>query len=489
MRISEKLALLAIAITLTACGGGGSASVAPPPDDNGGGDDTGGITRNGVAAGPVSNFGSVIVNGIRFETDSATFTINGEPGTQSDLAVGQFVVAKGELNDDLVSGSASDVVYEDNVKGPVQSVDAALNRLVVLGQTVFVDASTSFDDNISPASIDGIAIDDIVEVSGLVGADGSITATRIEKKPAGTVFEVLGIVSSHDGANQLFQINALTVDYNGATLDNFPGGAISDGDLVEAKGSSLAPNGALIASSVELKTGIVSGADGDRVEIEGLITRFASSSDFDVSGVPVSTSGSTVFEGGVAADLGLNIKVEVEGDFDANGTIVASKVDIRRAKVVRVVATVDSVDAANNSLVVLDISVSIDALSRLEDKSNADVDPLTTNDLNAGDYLEIRGSEFPAGSGSILAAIVEREDSDPETILQGFVTAFGDPTITILGVTIETNGAVFRDVDDTVLSRAEFFNQLAVDSLVKAKGTESSSNVINATEVEFEFEQ
>ena len=55
-------------------------------------------------------------------------------------------------------------------------------------------------------------------------------------------------------------------------------------------------------------------------------------------------------------------------------------------------------------------------------------------------------------------------------------------------MTIETNGAVFRDVDDSVLTRAEFFNLVDVNSLIKADGVESSATTITATEVELELE-
>ena len=72
--------------------------------------------------------------------------------------------------------------------------------------------------------------------------------------------------------------------------------------------------------------------------------------------------------------------------------------------------------------------------------------------------------------------------------MQGFVSSVAEPTLTILGVTIETNGAVFRDVDDSILTAAEFFNVVGVNSLVKAEGVESSTTTITATEVELELE-
>ena len=484
-----KLAIFSILLTLMAgCGGGGGGGstpvVNPPPPPP-----VGGIGRTGIAQGPISTFGSVVVNGVRYDTSSSTFSINGSSGSQDDLRVGQVVTVSGTIDDNGVDGSADQVSFDDNVKGPIQSIDIATSQVVVLGQTVLISPETSFDDSISPASIEGLSVDDIVEVSGLVDSAGRITATRIESKPVGTELEVLGTVSNLDSASFLFNINNLVVDYSAATLDNFSGGQISNGDFVEAKGTSLSNAGELIATRVELKNGVPGVAEGVHVEIQGFITRFVSAQDFDVSGLPVTTTASTFYEGGAAGDLGLNIKVEVEGEIDSNGVLVATKVDIRRAKAVRATANVDSVNAASSSLVMLGITVSVDALTRLEDKSDADLRPLTLADINAGDYVEVRGGEFPAGSGSILATILEREDADPDTILQGFVETPGDPSFTILGVTIQTgSGTVFRDVDDSVMSASEFFNQLAPNSLVKAKGSETSDTVISAEEVEFELE-
>lgn len=470
-------------LLISGCGGGGNTNggvVPGPPPSNG-------IVRTGMAVGPISNFGSVVVNGVRYTTTDAEITVDDAPGTQDDLRVGQVVRISGELEDGETTGTATAVSFDENVEGPIQSIDVAGNQLVVLGQTVLVGADTSFDDSIQPRSLAGLAVADIVEVSGLVMADGSIAATRIEKKPAGSEFEVHGTVAGLDTANQRFLLNALVVDYSAAQLDDFPSGQIEEGQAVEAKGGTLDANGALIATRVEFEGPLISGAADDFVEIEGFITRFASAQDFDVSGVPVTTSAATTFEGGTAADLGLNVKVEVEGLLTAGGAVAAAKVDIRLGTAVRVTALVDSVDAANDSLVILGITIDIDAMTRLEDKSDADVRPLNIDDLSPGDYLEVRGGERPTGSGRVLANILEREDVATETELQGFVTNVNEPSFTILGVTIQTDGATeFRDVDDTPIAAAEFFNRAAAGTLVKAKGIESSSTTLVADEVELE---
>ena len=478
-----------ISTGIAACGGGGGDSFAtqPPPTTP---PPVGGISGNGIAIGPVTTFGSIVVNGVRYETDGTSFTINDVTGgTQADLRVGQIVTVSGTINNDGTTGLANTVEFDDSVKGPVESIDPIAGQLVVLGQTVRVGPDTSFDDRFTPASLEGVSDGQVVEVSGQFDANGNIVATRIEPKPAGTQFEVHGTVSALDSANMLFNLNNLVVDYSTAMLDNFAGGQISEGDFVEAKGMMLGGNGELVATIVELESLLPDTNDGDRLEIEGFITRFDSAQDFDVAGVAVTTNGSTVFDGGAASDLGLNIKVEAEGNIDASGTLVATRIDIRRAKAVRVTANVDSVDTASNSLVVLGITVTVDALTRIEDKSRADVDPLTLTDINAGDYIEVRGDEFPAGSGNMQATILERDDADAEVILQGFVESVSDPSYLVLGVTIQTDGAtVFRDENNVVLQAADFFNRVAVNSLVKAKGAESSDTTITATEVTFELE-
>ena len=484
------VAFFATAILSTAgCGGGGGGGggVTPPPTTP---PPTGGITGSGVAVGPITGFGSVIVNGVTYDTSSATFTKDGLPATQDDFSVGQVVVVKGSVDDNGTNATADSVEFDDVVEGPVSSHNTTTGEFIVLGQTVRIVPTTSFDDTPAcPADLTGAVA---VEVSGLADANGVIEATRIECRD-GTwdgVLEVNGLVSGHNAGAQTFMINALEVDYSGAAVDNFPTGIINDGDPVEAKGTAF-DGTTLDATRVEYKGNRFATDDGDFGEIEGFITRFVSASDFDVSGIPVTTTASTTFEGGVAADLGLNLKVEVDGNFNASGVLVATKVDIKSATAVRVTGTLDSV--SGNTLTILGITVNTDPLkTRFEDKSEADIDPLRVGDLVSGNYVEIRGQEQPVGQ--ITAVLLERDDSDPRTELRGFVEAGGknDPNLTVLGVTINTVGVeVYRDsrgATDVPMTRADFWAAVQEGSLVDARGTESGDTTLAATELELQMD-
>ncbi|MDJ0710550.1 MAG: DUF5666 domain-containing protein [Woeseiaceae bacterium] len=482
-------ALIAFALTLAACGGGGGAASGPVANPNPGGN-TGGITRTGnaVAVGPITGFGSVIVNGVTYDTSSATFTQDGTAATEADFKVGQYVLVQGTIDSNNTTGSASSVSFDDNVEGPVSSVDSAAGSFIILGQTVSVNGNTSFDDS-CPATLDDLLGVASVEVSGPVLADGTIAATRVECKAIAGELEVTGTVSNHNAGAMTFQINALVVDYSGASVEDFPtAGIINDGDPVEAKGNALGGAGELRATRVEYKGAEFANNEGDHVEVEGFITRFVSATDFDVTGIPVTTNGATAFEGGAANDLGLNLKVEVEGEFDANGVLLATKVEIKQATSVRVTGRIDTI--SGSTVLILNIPVTTDSLTtRFEDKSNADVDPLSIGDLNVDDYVEVRGQEFPAGSGEIRAVLLEREDPRPETELRGFVEVGGvnRPTLTILGVTIDTNGStVYRDALDQVMLADDFWAAVGEGTLVEAEGTETGVSALLAEELELE---
>ena len=468
---SFGICTLVLSITLVACGGGGN-SVA-------GIDAGGGPVKVGVVAkGTIAGFGSIVVNGVRYETTTASIDNDGVVGMQSDLKVGQVVIVKGSLDSNGTTGSADSVSFGDLVEGPISAVNTVAGTITVLGQLVFIDADTSFDDSISPPSIDGLAVNDTVEVSGFVRADGSISATRIEDKPVGTEFEVTGEVSNLTAST--FQINSLVVDFSAAQLDDFPTGSPQLGQLVEAKGQTLGGSGELLATRVEFKGSDLGADAGDRVEIEGFITRFASATDFDVEGVPVTTSGSTAFVNGTAADLGINRKVEVEGTIGATGVISATKVELKLANFIRIEGMVEAKGTA--SLTIFGIPIGINSQTRLEDKSSADVRSFSLANISVGDYLETRGYEDASG---VVATLVEREDFNGDVAIRAFVDSVSDPTFTIRGVMIETNGGTtFRDLNNQVISAAAFFGQ-AMGRLVEADGAPSNGGIV-ADEVALE---
>ena len=497
----------------------GAASTADTVDINivASGAPPGGIVRTGVAvgAGPITGFGSIIVNGVTYDTAGAAFTRDDNPSSQDEFKVGETVIVKGTIDDDNTNAVAETVELDEIFEGPVSSVNAD-GSLTVLGQTVTTSLDTSIDDS-CPAALDDASVA-AVEIFGSFYTNGLMAATRIECKTALEVdeYEVNGVVSGHNAGSFTFTINGLQVNYANAVVDdNFPGGTqtISNGDPVEVKGlpanfDDSGVTATLGASKVEYKGAVFDGNAGDHYEVEGFISGFASPTQFNVRigsvVVPVTTTDNTVYEGGSAADLGNILKVEVEGELNSSDVLQATKIEIKSSTDIRVAGLVDAVSTENDTVTILNITVNTsNTTTRFEDKSNAGIDPFGIGEINVADYIEARGQESP--TGEITAVLVERDDPDPDSELRGFtdpasvVTDSGAPgyreSFVILGVTVDTGSVeVYRDVNNNELSADEFWAVIEIEAaggnayLVEVKGTETGDSTLTARELQLEVE-
>lgn len=484
-----------LASLLVACGGGGGdapgAGSATGGTTGGGGTTTtttttttAGINGGGIARGTVTGFGSIFVNGVEFATTSATITVKGSSSSESSLRVGQVVVVQGSISDDGKTGTARTVTYDQDVEGAVTAVNATANTFAVLGQTVRVTGTTVYDGGISPASILGLAVGNLVEVSGLPDSTGVIVASRVERKTSVGELEVNGRIASLDATARRFTINGLTVDYSGATIAN---GTLAAQACVEVKGTSLAGT-TLTATRVEVRSCTPATSANDRAEFEGLITRFASATDFDVGGQRVTTTATTTFVNGASAaaasDLRLNLKVEVEGTINAAGTLEARKVEIKPESSSRLLGTVESVNATAGTVTLYGIAVTVNASTQLEDKSRLRISPLRLADLRSGDYLELRGFRGTTAN-SIVATRVERQDVDNKLEVQGLATAVTRPNLTILGVSVATTGGTaYRNTDGSSMTADAFF-AAAASRIVKVRGSWNGTT-FTATEAELQ---
>jgi hypothetical protein len=464
-KIIRAITIAVLAVAASSCGGGGSGSF---------------MTANSVPVftmGTITAFGSVVVNGVHYDIASASMTRNGQSVTQADLAVGQIARVHGRKNVHDANGHADHVDVDDQLVGPITSIDVPGGSLVALGQSIAVDSATSFAHDLS--GLGALAVGDVIEVSGLVAADGHIAATRIERKPGVTTFQIIGTVADLDTTAHTFKINALTVDYGTAMLNGFSSGAPADGDLVEARGATFD------AGSIKLTATRLSPAEdettdanhGDHVEREGLITRFVSATDFDVAGKAVTTTSSTVFQGGSVADLALNVRVEAEGQLDANDVLVADKIEIRKAGIAELKGNITAVDATAGTVTLLGITVTVTAETRLDDDSDARVDHFSLADLAVGDTVEVRGFENPVGSGAITATRLERERPKTTVVVGGFFQPTTAPQFTILGITIDATSATFSKNFHDTLTSDQFFAQ-APGHVVFVSGTLNGATVM-----------
>ena len=307
---------------LISCGSGGGGMTAG-----------GGIGGTGIiSSGTITAFGSIMVNGTEFDTSNAAIIVNGEEigvgdeFVRDNLDIGRVVTVEGTGNLDDISAVAVRVIYNDNVRGPVESIhdiDATTKEIVVLGQIVIVNVVTK----LKGTAFDTIAQNDLVEVSGLVDDTGAIRATFLEKTGEfipGNVVGVTGFIVNLDIDLKTFEINDLTVDYSLILSGDLPQG-FADGLLVEVEGTLDAAGGEMLATSIELGDEIGDG-NSDQIEVLGFVTDIGSAFEFTVGNQVVQFDATTLFVDGTSADILLGAKLEAEGRL-VDGILFADEIE------------------------------------------------------------------------------------------------------------------------------------------------------------------
>jgi hypothetical protein len=300
--------LLLAASALAGCGGGGDGGVG-----------TGGTGT--YVLGTINGFGSVIVNGVRFD-DSAASVLDDDDLARSrgDLKLGMRVaIDSGAIRSDASgrSATANRIRVFSELAGPVGSVDTAAGTLGMLGQTVRIGAATVFDEGIGGA-LAGIAVGRTIEVYGLYdAASGRYDATRIELRDATAPWHLRGPIAVLDSTRQRLRIGSLDLDYGGAR--NRPA-SLAVGDTVRVTVREVAgPFGGWLVTA--FGSGVRTPDDRDEAELEGRVGRFVSATQFSVNGVPVDAS---AVNGAGVSD---GVRVEVRGVL-RGGVLKASELQI-----------------------------------------------------------------------------------------------------------------------------------------------------------------
>lgn len=410
-----KKTLLAASITasmgaLVACGGSGT--------------DTASVDQlqNGKITGVITGFGSIYVNGVEFETDSASLSIDGVTSQETSLGVGDVIVLEGTINADGTTGVATAVVCNDELEGMVLDVSGlgldGTGTLNVMGQTVTVTADTVFDSD-TLLSINDLSVQDIVEVSGFPDGTGTILATRIETKDASEDIEVKGKIASLDTATQTFSLGNLSVDYSSAS--ELPAD-LADGLFVEVKTESaltgdLTSGFTLVASKVEAEDNDseAKGDEGDEIEIQGVVTNI-NDTGFDFNGVRVEFDSLDLDDDFDMTTLAEGSLITAEGTIDADGNFVIEEIEDKAESEDEADGTVteiteDTVTISLSDQTTMLFSVNND--TRMIDEQDEGVEPLhyfSLADVGVGEFLEVE--YYTDESGNFIATEIVRDDAE-----------------------------------------------------------------------------
>jgi Domain of unknown function (DUF5666) len=382
--LRAALSVIAALLLATACGGGS-------------GDMPSG---SAFTQGTINGFGSVIVNGIRFD-DSAAQVLDddGQPHSSGDLKLGMNVdVDSGDIDRGSNSAKANRIRFGAAIVGPVSAISTTTTpqTLTVLDETVEVSSTTVFDNSLV-GGIAAIQVGDILAVHALFDtASGHYLAKRIEPDPAATVFKVRGIVANLDAAAMTFMVGSALIDFSGvpaASLPTLANGLRVRVRLQTAKNSA----GAWVAISIQADRQQME--DRDEAEVRGTITDFTSTASFSVNGLPVDASKAAFPDG--TAGIVKGAMVEVEGAI-VNGVLVASKVELEDRHhdndANELHGAISNLDTTAQTFVVRGVTVHYSATTVFKDGTQAN--------LANGVMVEVKGM-LSADGTTVEAASIE----------------------------------------------------------------------------------
>jgi len=319
---TRRAALLGMAgaiAEIAACGGGGT--------------DVAGLSSGGTGSftsGTISGFGSIIVNGIRYNNDAASLLPNDDSvSSVQSLQLGMVVNIEGSAvtpaatATGLPTATAYRITYGSEWVGPVSNKGAT--SFEILGHTVDVLSTTFFGGMVQQYT--DLTGAHFVEVYGYVDqVNGHIQASRIEVS--------LIQPTSYKLSGALTQINATSKTANlGLTAINWTDSAVlpssvSNGDFVRVVFNPVASGNSWAALSIKPLNSPLARLSSDHdyeAEIHGSVTAYQSSASFVVNGIPVNASTAQI-----TGTLSSGVVVEIEGSI-RSGQLVATKVAVKTA--------------------------------------------------------------------------------------------------------------------------------------------------------------
>ena len=368
--------LLAALALLGGCGG----------VDSGG---TGTGASSTYASGPITGFGSIIVNGVRYDdSDASIEDDDGRVRSRDELGLGmrtEVIASAITTAAGVASATAASIRVQSAIVGPLEAIDTTQAMLTVLGQTVAMMTTTWFDNSIT-GGIASLKPGDILEVhAALDVAAGRYVASRIERRDSVNAYKLRGAVGSLSLDASTITLGGLTIDWS-AVAPADPRTTLAPGRLVRVT-LAMTP-----VAGVWRATALVSAQpmqeDREFAEVEGRITALASPTRFELDGLPVDASGTTV-----PAGLALGVQVEVKGSL-RDGVLVASRVELEAedgdAEGFELHGGVESVDPVTMRFVVRGVTVMWDANTEFEGGSAADI--------RVGREVEVKGRLSTDGS-------------------------------------------------------------------------------------------
>jgi len=403
-----------------------------------GGIDGTGTGKGGTNIGPISDFGSIIVNEIIYDTSRAEVFINGEAASFEQLRLGMQVAVNSTQENER--DIAEQISYQDNLRGPVAFISPSGNSLRIAEQTVRIDEQTRLH---GFERIEQLQVDDYMRVSGATATPNGIQATLLERLPKVSEILITGQIVKLDTTHQTFFIRNSGVLISYQAVQILPAN-LQEGQVVEVI-AIYSGTTTLQANRIRLLE-IQRPAPGTAFIFNGTVTRFAGLTDFEVEYQSVRLGANTKINGPLDK-IRLGSHLKVSGVVQADGVLMLDSVKVglvtavpQAASPMRVSGPLEHIDLQNRNITIFGVPVQLLPNTLLRDISGQ-FEHFSPQDFRLGERFSVAGSVHL--SDGIAAAALFYEPFAPSDIrqLQGPPSDIDslNGTWHIFGVTVLTN--------------------------------------------------
>lgn len=248
------------------------------------------------------------------------------------------------------------------------------------------------------------------------------------------------------------------MNYTAATFDGLTQADLADGVSVEVEGSLSA--GTFMAQEIRPDDSrrYLPGTEDD-IEFVGPVSVAFNQSiqSFTANGIKVLVNSGTQFDGLAGPnDLVAGILVQVEGVFEADGSVTAEEIELREAESEIKGGPAEQFDYSKQQLSLGGVLVQITPLTIITDEDDI---RLSLVDLESNNELEIGGIERIGDGGQVFleALKIELEDEAPEGKFElvGRIAEMVNDRIEVLGVDLY----IVTDTDFDRTSRSQLQQQ------------------------------
>ncbi|MDP2559799.1 DUF5666 domain-containing protein [Psychrobium sp. 1_MG-2023] len=426
-----------------------------------------------ISQGVVSGFGSVYVNGTRYDTSESKFTHNHQASAEASLNVGMQVTVTSLKADDNTSPMATSIEYLAHAQGGVTHIDLFNNSFVILGQTYIANELTVFED----ITFDQINLNSILEVSATENADGQFIATHIASSSEQDEQQVQGTITNLDSIKTTFTLGALTVDYSQSEID----GELANGAIIEVKATNSPVNNILIADDIDVNEQTTQA--GELLDITGIVKALSAQS-LTVGQYQLSFNDDTEFTHGEKEELTVGTKVNLIAVTSGDNSAVIKKIQLDELTEIEISGHVEL--TSDDSFTLAGQNFTVNSFTQYED-DYLNNRQFNFKDITIGDYLEVDAYQVTDG---LLSQSIQRKAIETNTLdIDGAVDSFTETTITINKITIATsNLSEFENSAGREITQQQFFEQLNKGQQVEIEAA-SINGELTAIEIEMESSQ